>query len=313
MTASLILIAGPTASGKSALAAALAARLNGVIINADAMQVYQGLPILTAQPDAAIRDQLPHRLYENIDPAVNFSAGAWLAAAQRELQLARANGQCAIFVGGTGLYFQALVQGLADIPEIPPTLRAQLRQDFHTQGEATIRARLAEHDPAAAAQIRPGDQLRLLRALEIVLATGTTQRDWQRTTRGGIGTAQVQPILLLPPRDALYAACERRFEQMVAAGAVAEVKALLARRLAPELPAMKIIGVREIAAFLAGELAWENACTAAQQATRHYAKRQMTWFRNQWLGNKIGFAKSLLVQEDFFRPDAMPQWIDQIL
>jgi len=298
-TRPIILIAGPTASGKSALAAMLAERLGGVVINADAMQVYRDLPILTAQPEAT--PHIPHWLYETVDPAQSFSAGQWLAAARAAIQQARAAGLRPIIVGGTGMYFQSLLKGLAAIPDIPPELRQQLQQDYRQSGEAAIRARLAVLDPEAAQRIEQNDQLRLLRALEIVLTTGKTQRAWQENMVGGIGAEQVKPILLMPPREALYAACDRRFMQMIERGAIAEVEALIPRALSPDLPAMKIIGVREITAFLAGAATWDDTCRLAQQATRNYAKRQMTWFRNQWQSNKIGFTQPLVVHEDFYR------------
>ena len=302
-----ILIAGPTASGKSALAAALAARLNGVVINCDAMQVYRRLPILTAQPDAAAKAQAPHWLYEITDPAQPFSAGLWLTAAQEALHKAAAQNLRPILTGGTGMYFQILLKGLADIPPVPPEIRRQLQADWQAQGEPAIRMRLARHDPEAAQIIARGDQLRLLRALEIILATGKTQRHWQDNTSGGLlATARPVPLILLPPRDALYAACNNRFIQMAAQGAIAEVEALRPDNLAATLPAMKIIGLREIAAFLAGAVSWESAEAAARQATRNYAKRQMTWFRNQWQSNKTGFAQPPILHNDFYRDGALP-------
>ncbi len=299
-TSAVLLVAGPTASGKSALAAHLAAELNGVVINCDAMQVYRDLPILTAQPDATLQAQATHMLYAMIDPGQAFSAGQWLAAAKAAIVATRQSGKRPVICGGTGMYFQALLKGLADIPAISDELRAQLRADYTALGEQPIRARLAQHDPEAAQQIERGDQLRLLRALEIVLATGKTQRAWQENTVGGIGTEHVLPILLLPSRDALYAGCDRRFIAMLERGAVAEVQELAQRKLPNDLPAMKTIGIREIMAFTAGLQSWDDTVALAQQSTRNYAKRQMTWFRNQWLGNKIGFRQPVLTQYGFF-------------
>lgn len=303
----VILVAGPTASGKSALSAALAQALHGVVINADAMQVYRGLPILTAQPDPRLRAMAPHRLYETVEPATPFSAGQWRDAALQILVEADASGLTPIFTGGTGLYFQVLLQGIADIPPIPEALRAGLRQDYQQLGEAVIRDRLAAFDTEAAARIMPGDQLRLLRALEIVQATGRTQRDWQSSTAGGLlGLRPVIPLLLLPPRGALYDACDRRFATMAANGALEEAKHIMAASLNPNHPAMKIIGLRELAAFLSGAMSWEDALATAQQATRNYAKRQMTWFRNQWQCNKIGLQVAPLSYDDFYRPQQFP-------
>jgi tRNA dimethylallyltransferase len=307
-----ILVAGPTASGKSALAAMLAEGLNGTVINADAMQVYRDLPILTAQPDDALRATAPHKLYAKIPPSQAFSAGQWLAAARQAQQEARSAGRIPIFCGGTGMYFQSLINGLAEIPDIPDALRSRLRADYDRLGERAIRALLAQHDTDAATRIAAGDRLRLLRALEIVLATGKTQRAWQQNTTGGIGTTNIIPTLLLPERATLYAACDRRFTSMVERGAIAEVKTLLEQQLDPQLPAMKTIGVPEIADFLAGKSDWSTALSAAQQATRNYAKRQLTWFRNQWQSNKIGFDNPLIVREDFYCPEAATKLISAI-
>lgn len=308
----VILIAGPTASGKSTLAAMLAERLNGMVINADAMQVYRDLPILTAQPDEAARAAAPHRLYANIPPGQVFSAGQWLTAARQVLAEAEATNRIPIVCGGTGMYFQSFINGLAEIPNIPDTLRLRLRADYERLGERAMRAQLAQHDADAATRIAAGDRLRLLRALEIVQATGKTQRQWQENTTGGIGTANLIPVLLLPERAALYAACDTRFTSMVERGAVAEVKALLEQRLDPQLPAMKTIGVPEIREFLAGNADWDAARNAAQKATRNYAKRQLTWFRNQWQSNKIGFSHPLIVHEDFCSAAAAPALLEAV-
>lgn len=308
----VILVAGPTASGKSALAATLAERLKGIVINADAMQVYRDLPILTAQPGSALHAAAPHRLYAEIPPGQAFSAGQWLTAARQAITEAQATGHIPILCGGTGMYFQSLINGLAEIPDIPDALRTRLRADYERLGERTIRTQLAQHDAEAAERIAAGDRLRLLRALEIVLATGKTQRQWQENTTGGIGTANAFPILLLPERAALYAACDTRFTNMLERGAVAEVKALLEQRLDPQLPAMKTIGVPEIAGFLSGTHDWATALGQAQQATRNYAKRQLTWFRNQWQSNKIGFCHPLIVHADFYSTAAAPALLESV-
>ncbi|MBP7252891.1 MAG: tRNA (adenosine(37)-N6)-dimethylallyltransferase MiaA [Alphaproteobacteria bacterium] len=304
-SSAVILVAGPTASGKSALAAMLAAQLNGTVINADAMQVYRDLPILTAQPDDAQSAAAPHRLYAEVPPSQAFSAGQWLTAARQALTEALTAGRTPILCGGTGMYFQSLINGLAEIPPIPLELRARLRADYERVGERSIRAQLAQHDQSAAEHITVGDRLRLLRALEIVLATGKTQRAWQASTTGGIGTTNIIPILLLPERTALYAACDQRFTNMVERGAIAEVKALQEQALDPTLPAMKTIGVPEITDFLAGKCDWATALSQAQQATRNYAKRQLTWFRNQWQSNKIGFATPPILLHDFYNADML--------
>lgn len=303
----VILVAGQTASGKSALAATLAQTLGGTVINTDAMQIYRGLPVLTSQPSKAQLAMAPHLLYETVAPATAFSAGQWIDAAHQCLAATDTAGQTPIFTGGSGLYFQVLLQGIADIPPIPDDVRQTLRDAYRQDGEAATRARLAAHDPEAATRIRAGDQLRLLRALEIVLATGRTQQEWQsRTTGGLLGQRPIIPILLLPPRGELYAACDQRFGTMAASGALDEAKQMAALALNPNLPVMKIIGLRELLQFLATDIGWEDAVAAAQQATRNYAKRQGTWFRNQWQSNKIGFAAAPMIYGDFYRAEQFP-------
>jgi tRNA dimethylallyltransferase len=305
----IILVAGPTASGKSALAADLATALGGVVINADAMQVYRGLPVLTAQPNAAAKLHVPHLLYEIIDPAEAFSAGKWLAQTRLAMQAAWDAGQPPILVGGTGMYFQSLLKGLADIPDIPPSLRTELRESFDRDGAAAFVVRLAQHDPAAAATIPQGDRQRLLRALEVVLTTGKTQAAWQEAMTGGllaeadVFRADIFPIVTMPPRDALYAACDRRFATMLQNGAIEEATAFAARQLSPDLPAYKIIGLREIADYGAGFCTLDEATGMAQQATRNFAKRQVTWFKNQWLSNKIGFVRPAMTIAKFYAPE----------
>lgn len=299
-----ILVAGPTASGKSALAADLATALGGAVINADAMQVYRGLPILTAQPSAAAKQQVSHQLYEVIDPVEAFSAGKWLAQARLAMQSAWEAGQTPILVGGTGMYFQSLLKGLANIPDIPPPLRAELRETYDRAGAEAFVDCLAQHDPAAAATIPQGDRQRLLRALEVVLATGKTQSAWQEDMTGGLlAEADIFPIVTMPSRDVLYAACDLRFATMLQNGAIEEATAFAARQLSADLPAHKIIGLREIADFAAGLCTLDESVDWAQQATRNFAKRQVTWFKNQWLSNKIGFARPAMAIEKFYAPD----------
>ncbi len=284
----LILIGGPTASGKSARALEAARRMNGVIINADAMQVYAGLPLLTAQPEAEDKRAAPHELYEVYDPAERSSAGKWLALAEAALRRCAEAGRTPILVGGTGLYFKALTDGLAAIPPIPDAVRAEVQALYEHMGEAAFRSRLATLDPSSAARIKPNDRQRLIRAFEVAQHTGQPLGYWQNGAgqaqdgAGPVSAFAVRRILLLPPREELYAACDRRFERMMERGALEEVRALLDRSLDPDLPAMKILGVRELAAYLRGEVSRADAVAQAQQATRNYAKRQMTWFRNQW-------------------------------
>jgi len=306
----LILIGGPTASGKSALALDIARRENGVVINADAMQVYRGLPVLTAQPEGraqglGLRAQgdpsssVPHELYEIFDPSERSSAGKWLALAREAIERCVQAGRTPILAGGTGLYFKALIEGLADIPSIPEAAREAAQRLYDELGHDGFRAKLAERDPESAARIKVNDRQRLVRAYEVVAHTGKTIGEWQ-TQGSGVRAScfakatqdkqgprlvdrfEIARRLVMPEREALYAACDARFLKMMENGAVEEVRALLARGLDPALPAMKILGVREIAAYLRGACTREDAIAKAQQATRNYAKRQVTWLRGQW-------------------------------
>lgn len=275
------LIAGPTASGKSALALELARRIDGVILNADALQLYADLRVLTARPSPEEETQAPHRLYGMVDAADGWSVGRWLDATRSELAEIAAEGRTAIVVGGTGLYFHALTRGLADIPAIPADARRELEARWEREGEAGFRAALAALDPQAEARIFPGDRQRLSRALEVALATGRSLSAWQAETEPALAPDQWSAVVVEPAREALYARCDRRLEAMVEEGALAEVEALMARNLHPALPAMKATGFRELAAHLRGEWSREEAIEAAQRETRRYAKRQLTWLRNQ--------------------------------
>jgi tRNA dimethylallyltransferase len=276
----VLVVAGPTASGKSALALALAEELGGSVINADALQCYRDLRILTARPDAAAEARVPHRLYGFLDAAERGSAGRWRALALAEIAAAAAAGQLPIVVGGSGLYLRALTSGLAPIPDIPDGVRQEARALHLALGGAGFRARLAELDTAAAASLVPGDTTRLLRAYEVVRATGRPIRFWQAQPHGA-PSGRFATILLLPPRAALYAACDARLAAMVVKGALDEAAALAGRRLDPGLPAMRAAGLPELLAYLRGETPLDRAVAAAQRATRRYAKRQVTWFRHQ--------------------------------
>lgn len=277
------LIAGPTASGKSALAVALALSLkeagkDTVIINADASQVYADIPILSAQPTAAERAGIPHRLLGHIDGADDYSAARWAAEARAEITAAHAAGAIPIIVGGTGLYIRTLLHGIAPVPAIDEAIRADIRA--LPVREAYRRLRSA--DPHAAATLKPLDVTRIARALEVVTSTGTPLNIWQERREGGMaGELALIPAILLPPRDWLRERCDIRLAAMFSGGAAEEVAALLARSLDPALPVMRAIGVRQLAAAQAGEISLGDALTLAQAATRQYAKRQYTWFRHQ--------------------------------
>jgi tRNA dimethylallyltransferase len=272
------LIAGPTASGKSALALALAERTGGIIVNADSAQIYRDLPILSAAPTTADRKRAEHRLYGVRDGADPCSAADWAELAKAEIARIQGAGRLPILVGGTGLYLRTLLEGIAPIPPIDPNVRARVRANSVEEN----RAELEKLDPDAAAKLKAGDTTRIARALEVVVSTGRILADWQSRREGGISeSVSLKPLILLPPRPWLYEHCDARFEAMVEGGAVEEVKALLARDLDPTLPVMRAIGVREIAAFLAGEIDREDMLRRGKQATRNYAKRQYTWFAHQ--------------------------------
>ena len=284
MTPRIWLIAGPTASGKSALALRLADALGGEIVNADSMQLYADLRLLTARPSPADEASAPHHLFGIADGADGWSVGRWLRAASVVLSEIAARGRPAIVVGGTGLYFKALTVGLAEIPQVPAAVRDQAQDDYAAMGEMDFRGRLGAVDPAAAARIAPGDRQRLVRAWEVFAATETPLSDWQANGQPAIAFGDWRALALEPPREALYARCDTRLGAMVEAGALEEVAKLAARKLDPALPIQKAVGVREFSAYLAGELALPAALAAAQQQTRNYAKRQATWMRGQMTG-----------------------------
>ena len=281
---SVTLIAGPTASGKSALALNLARETGALIINADSQQLYADLRVLTARPSPEDEAQADHRLYGVADAADAWSVGKWSRATLNLLDIARADGRPAILVGGTGLYFTAMTRGLADIPPVPQSVRDAVEADYMAQGEAAFRARLAEIDAEAARSIEQGDRQRLVRAMSVHSASGRALSDWKADTRPLLSPGSWRGRVIEPDRADLYANCDRRVDLMMENGALDEVRALTARNLSPALPAMKAVGVRELAAYLAGEVGRDEAIDALKQATRNYAKRQLTWFRNQTPG-----------------------------
>ena len=279
----LALIAGPTASGKSDLAVRLALALaargrEAVVINADSAQVYVDLAVLSARPTVAEMRGIEHRLFGTWDAAIACSTADWAAQARAVIAEVHARGAVPILVGGTGLYLRTLLDGIAPIPTIAPEIRTQVR----ALPTAEAYAALQQEDPARAAMLAPGDSTRIARALEVMRSTGRSLADWQSELAGGIGNAvTLHPAVLLPPRDWLYARCDQRFGHMLECGALAEVAALLARQLDPDLPAMRAIGVAEITAWLAGGATQAQTEARGAQATRNYAKRQYTWLRNQ--------------------------------
>jgi len=277
-----ILIAGPTASGKSALALELAAEKGGVIVNADSMQVYDVLEVLTARPGSEDRARAPHHLYGHVSPAVAYSTGAWLRDVAKLIEDGAFAGRVPIFVGGTGLYFRALSEGISQMPEVPPSVRAHWRGRWAEEGAEALHRVLAERDPDMARRLKPGDSQRIVRALEVLDASGRSILAWQgERGRPLLARGSARFLVIEPDRAELGRRIDRRFDHMLEAGALDEVRALAAMRLDPALPAMKAIGVRELQAADAGEIGFDEAISRAKIATRQYAKRQSTWFRNQ--------------------------------
>jgi tRNA dimethylallyltransferase len=297
-----VLIAGPTASGKSALALALAQKTGGVIINADSMQVYRDLKVITARPAREEEAMVPHRLYGHVDAAVNFSAGAWVAEAATVLAEVCAQRRLPIFIGGSGLYFKALTRGLSAVPPIPPDVREGVRARLERGGVEALHAELARRDPAAAERLKPRDRTRIARALEVVESTGRSLSDWHRDGLPPLLPAGTFTALFLEPdREQLYARIDARFEAMLKAGALEEVARLAARNLDPLLPAMKAHGVPALIAHLKGEITLEEASAIGRADTRHYAKRQFTWFRHQ------------LPEFSWVKPEAAGEWLSTVI
>jgi tRNA dimethylallyltransferase len=282
VTMKAVLIAGPTASGKSALALALADRLGGTIVNADSMQVYGDLRVITARPSAEEEARAPHRLYGHVDASEIYSTGRWLSDAAAAISAITAAGRLPIVVGGTGLYFKALTAGLAAVPAIPADIRDHVRGRLESEGVGALYAELINRDPQTAARLMPLDRARIARALEVVLATGRSLSDWHKEgLPAPLDPAHAAKIFVTSDRKELVARIERRFSEMLKQGALEEVRALAARQLNPLLPAMKAHGVPWLLRHLGGELSLDEAAEGSIMDTRRYAKRQLTWFRGQ--------------------------------
>jgi tRNA dimethylallyltransferase len=295
-----MLIAGPTASGKSALALSFAQAHGGVIINTDSMQVYRDLRVLTARPTPQEEMIVPHRLYGEIDAAVNFSAGAWVTEAARALGEARAQNRLPIFTGGSGLYFKALTRGLSAVPPIAPAIRDDVRARLERDGVEALHAQLKERDPVSAERLKPRDRIRIARALEVVEATGRSLTDWHSDGLPPLlPPGNVTALFLAPERDELYARIDARFGAMLGAGALDEVAALASRKLDLLLPAMKAHGVPALIRHLHGEISLEDAAVIGRADTRHYAKRQFTWFRHQ------------LPEFEWVKPEQAGRWLQR--
>lgn len=276
----VILIAGPTASGKSALALALAERLSGTVINADAMQVYRELSVLTARPTETDERRAPHRLYGHVPGEEAYSAARYAAEARTAIAAARASGRLPIVVGGTGLYFKALLEGLSPVPTVPAAIRARWRKAAAEEGAAALHDVLKSRDPEMAARLRPSDPQRIVRALEVLEATGISLARWQETPGEPVVSVEdALAVVVAPPRDVLRRRCDDRFGHMLAAGAADEVRALIRLRLDPELPVMRALGVSPLIALVEGRMTADEAAEVARAETRQYAKRQLTWLR----------------------------------
>jgi tRNA dimethylallyltransferase len=299
--ANAVLIAGPTASGKSALALQLAQATGGVVVNTDSMQVYRDLRVLTARPTPAEEEAVEHRLYGHVDASLNYSAGAWVTDAARVLEELRPQGRLPIFVGGTGLYFKALTRGLSAVPAIPPEIRDEVRARLERDGVEALHAELARLDPVSAERLKPRDRTRVARALEVVEATGRSINDWHRDGLPPLlPPGSFRALFLSPEREELYARIDARFEAMLKAGALEEVAALADRNLDPLLPAMKAHGVPALIRHLNGEITREAAAEIGRADTRHYAKRQFTWFRHQ------------LPEFEWVAPEAARGWVEAL-
>jgi tRNA dimethylallyltransferase len=289
-----IVIAGPTASGKSQLALALAERLGGSIINADSMQVYRELALLTARPGACELARAPHALYGSVSGAEAYSAGRYARDAAAAVATARHRGHRPIIVGGTGLYLRALLQGLSPVPAAEPAVRAYWRQQMAERGAKELHRLLAARDAGMAARLKPTDPQRIVRALEVLDSTGQSLADWQRQPgRPVLAAGEAIPLLLLPPAATHAAAIARRLQHMLGEGALEEVRRLLALGFSSELPIMRALGVPALGAHLAGQLSLAAAAAATERATRQYAKRQMTWFRRNMISWKTFETKEM--------------------
>ncbi len=291
-TKPVILVAGPTASGKSSMAMDIADEFGGVIINADSMQVYKELSIVTARPSMADEARVPHKLYGIISASQPWSVAQWLQRAVDEIHACHAAGKLPVVTGGTGLYFRALMHGIADIPEVPSDVRDHITARLASEGNDVLHGELSKVDPETAARISPSDTQRLIRATEVYLATGRSLSDWIAEGNKGVPKGfRFQPLVLEPPRDILYSRIDQRFKQMVNEGALMEVSKFAEHSFDPTLSAMKAVGIRELMAFESGDIPLEEAISRAQKVSRNYAKRQLTWFRNQIPEAKSYFAQ----------------------
>ncbi len=297
----VIVITGPTASGKSALGVDAALALDGEIINADSMQIYRELDVLTARPAKNDLSKVPHQLYGTMSGSVRCSAEQWRNLALEEIEKVHNRGRVPILVGGTGLYIRALEKGIANIPDIPAEVRRQGQELLEQLGGEVFKQKLAESDPETASRLHAGDSQRLIRAWEVITHTGKSMLEWQKEAQGLVPNVDFIRFAMIPPREELYDNCNKRFQVMLDLGALKEVENLLELAFDSSLPIMKALGVPELAEYLAGDVALDEAISRAQQNTRRYAKRQMTWIRTQYSDANIVNAKySERLRGDFF-------------
>lgn len=305
MTHKVIIIAGPTASGKSALALQVAQRLDSAVLNCDAMQIYKDIPIIAATPSAAEKDAVPHLLYELYDCAKRGNVVEWLDLCVAEIRRLWAQNKIPVVVGGTGMYIDALINGVTPIPEVPAEIRQQVRQEMETAGLPALHAWLQEHDAEMAAKLSPNDKTRVTRAAEIIRFTGKKLSDWyQEPMVKKLPEAEFTVVKIVPTLDRIAERCRFRLDKMVYEwGALKEIENLVARGLSADLPAMKALGVPELSAYVRGQMPLEEALELAKLHTRQYAKRQHTWLRHKLVAN--------VVFEDIF--SGQSEYIDEIL
>ncbi|MGO1118211.1 tRNA (adenosine(37)-N6)-dimethylallyltransferase MiaA [Rhodovibrionaceae bacterium A322] len=301
-----VILVGPTASGKSALGLALAKAFDGVIINADSLQVYEDLRVISARPDDADLAQAPHRLYGTLPAREACTAGRWRSLALKEMAEASAAGKLPILVGGTGLYLSSLVDGLSPMPQVPPGVREAARTRFEQLGREAFIEELRERDPVSADRLHANDTQRLLRAWEVFEASGEPLSAWQEKDRVDAAPYHFLWLAMMPDRDRLYDNCNRRFEQMVEQGALEEVRALIAQELPEDCMALRALGVPELADYLAGRCDLDEAVAAAQQSTRRYAKRQLTWLKTQVVQKRSDNCVTISQQSESLEQEIFP-------
>lgn len=287
MQQKIIILGGPTASGKTALAIDIAARINAVVINADSQQVYREIPIITAQPTKEEQNAVPHRLYGVVSAREYFSVANWLAMLEAEIKSAWTKGKTPLLVGGTGMYIKSLVEGIAEVPEISNEIRSHVRGLCDSVGAPEVHRLLSEKDPQIAGKLKPGDKQRVLRAYEVILQTGKSLLHWQQQNKTIFPPEMFGLFSLLPDRQEVYKRCNLRFLNMLENGAIEEVRALKAMQIPPKMPAMNALGVPELLSYENGDISRDAMVELAQQKTRNYVKRQFTFFRNQMKQAKI--------------------------